>query len=375
MPAKRFYSLDVLRGIAALCVVFFHWRLLLPTSFVEAQQPLFGLFAVLYTKGGFAVDLFFSLSGFILYWLYSSRVSSGAMSGKQFFILRFSRLFPLHFTTLLVVAAGQLVFSGMAGSSFAFWYNDAFHFALNLLLANAWGLEMGYSFNAPSWSISVEVALYALFFLLCRRAPIRRDVLVFVSAVGLLALLALDHAIGRGVFSFFLGGCVYLTYVRIIQAPWAPRAVTVVSAVTAGLWTLTAVGLHRGWSLASLGPWSPLLFAAVVLFPLTILTLALIETRRGSLGKRIAIVGALSYAGYLWHFPLQLLTVIVVTILGVDRSIFYSPHILGLFIAVLAVVSYASTVVLEGPAQRYIRRRWLTGGLLQHAAAHARSLA
>jgi peptidoglycan/LPS O-acetylase OafA/YrhL len=361
----------VLRGIAALCVVFFHWELFFSTSRTEAQ-PLFGLFAILYSRGGLAVDLFFCLSGFILYWLYSSRVGSGAMSGKEFFILRFSRLYPLHFTTLLVVVAAQLIFSGMTGAYFVTRYNDAFHFGLNLFLANAWGLEIGYSFNAPSWSISVEVALYALFFLLCRRAPIRRDVLLFVSAAGLLALPALNLAIGRGVFSFFLGGCVYLTYLRIIQAPWAPRAATVISAATAGVWVLTAVGLHRGWSFPSLEPWGfAMVFAAGVLFPLTILTLALIETRRGSLGKRIAIVGALSYACYLWHFPLQLLAVIVVTIVGVDRSIFYSPHMLGLFFAVLVVLSYASTVVLERPAQRWIRRRWLTGGVLQEARAHA----
>jgi peptidoglycan/LPS O-acetylase OafA/YrhL len=358
MPPARFYSLDVLRGIAALCVVFFHWKQFFLSSHAEAL-PLYGLFAVLYSNGGLAVDLFFCLSGFILYWLYSSQVGNGEISGKQFFVLRFSRLYALHFTTLLVVAACQLIFSGMTGAYFVYAHNDALHFGLNLFLANAWGPEIGYSFNAPSWSISVEVALYALFFLLCRHAPIRRDVLLVVSAVGLLAPPPLNHAIGRGVFSFFIGGCVYLTYLRILQARWAPRAATVASAVTVGLWLLTAVGWHRGWSFALPGPWSfSLLFAAGMLFPCTILTLALAETQRGSVGKRIALVGDLSYATYLWHFPLQLLAVILVTMLGVDRDIFYSPYILGLFIAVLWAVSYASTVVLERPTKRWIRRHW-----------------
>src|SRR5207244_9707990 len=44
----------------------------------------------------------------------------------------------------------------------------------------------------------------------------------------------------------------------------------------------------------------------LLLFPLTILTLAVWEARRGRLGRRLAFVGQISYSSYLLHFPLQM---------------------------------------------------------------------
>jgi peptidoglycan/LPS O-acetylase OafA/YrhL len=120
----RFYSLDVLRGVAALCVVFWHWQHFfyvgaeLAPSFLASKQPLFGSLSLLYGYGWLAVDLFFSLSGFIFYWLYSIQVSSRAMRERDFLVLRFSRLYPLHLLTLLWVAILQFVFSRMTGSFF-----------------------------------------------------------------------------------------------------------------------------------------------------------------------------------------------------------------------------------------------------------------
>lgn len=109
---ERFYSLDVLRGLAALSVVFWHWQHFFFTgtnigTFDVARFPFYEWVSVLYTKGLLAVDLFFSLSGFIFYWLYSERVSEGQVSPGNFAFLRFSRHYPLHFATLLVVAVVQ----------------------------------------------------------------------------------------------------------------------------------------------------------------------------------------------------------------------------------------------------------------------------
>ena len=101
-------------------------------------------------------------------------------------------------------------------------------------------------------------------------------------------------------------------------------------------------------------------YSAAVLFPLTILTLALIETRRGTLGRRISFVGDISYSSYLLHFPLQLSIATIAISIGVERSIFYSPIVIAGFFAVLLAVSYASFRYFERPAQRYIRDHWLT---------------
>ena len=46
------------------------------------------------------------------------------------------------------------------------YINDLYHFFLQIFFISAWGFENGNSFNAPIWSVSVEIGIYILFFLL-----------------------------------------------------------------------------------------------------------------------------------------------------------------------------------------------------------------
>lgn len=94
----------------------------------------------------------------------------------------------------------------------------------------------------------------------------------------------------------------------------------------------------------------------IVLFPLTIVSLALVETWRGTLGRRVAFIGHLSYSSYLLHFPLQLAFVLAAGTLGVSRDVFYTRESFLLFVAVLIPLCFASYRWLELPAQRVLRR-------------------
>ena len=78
---KHLYSLDALRGLAALSVVFWHWKHFFfsgtqQIAFAPEAQPLYAIFRPLYTEGHRAVDLFFCLSGFIFFRLYSERIAA-----------------------------------------------------------------------------------------------------------------------------------------------------------------------------------------------------------------------------------------------------------------------------------------------------------
>lgn len=368
--SARFYSLDVLRGLAALSVVFWHWQHFFfvgahPASIFDiTRQPFFGLFTVFYRHGELAVDLFFSLSGFIFYWLYSESIARRETSLRDFFVLRFSRLYPLHLLALAVVAVGQFVFIGMSGESFVYPQNDLYHFVLNLFFASSWGLEKGYSFNAPVWSVSVEILLYALFFALSRRLPIRAGVLLSVVAVGIAVLVKQIYwPIGRGLVSFFLGGCVYLVYARIVERAWVSKTLAVLPVLVAALWGVMVLAVYENWDFAARLP-AVLAYlvtnsAVLVLFPATILVLALLETRRGTLGRRIAVLGDVSYSSYLLHFPLQLIIAIIASLAGLDRLVFYSRAMLLVFFALLLPLSYLSFCCFERPAQAYLRKRWL----------------
>ena len=108
-PIERFHGLDALRGVAAVGVVFWHWQHFFAGSaetYDPARAPLAGLLAVFYRHGWLAVDLFFCLSGFIFFRLYSGRVARGELAPARFALLRFSRLYPLQLLTLARPSCG-----------------------------------------------------------------------------------------------------------------------------------------------------------------------------------------------------------------------------------------------------------------------------
>jgi len=367
IPARprRFYSLDVLRGAAALTVVFWHWQhfflfggvVVPPTT----AQPLHGVFYLFYGAGWMAVDLFFSLSGFIFFWLYAEAIAGARISGREFFVLRFSRLYPLHLVTLLAVAAGQRVFLHLTRGYFIYPFHDAYHFALNVPLASAWGFERGPSFNAPIWSVSIEALLYILFFLLCRVTRPRLAISLALSAVGYTIVARHDVLIGRGVGSFFLGGAMFAIYDWCVSTGLVRALSFVLPPALVASWLYVARVPGRLLRLGAM-PWRSEHVEAfwpvpVLLFPLTIFTLVIVETRRGTLGRRLSPLGDISYSSYLLHFPLQLATALLVVLAGIDQRLFLSPVALGAFFAVLIPISLASYRWFEAPMQRWLRSR------------------
>src|SRR5258708_28703021 len=96
----RFEEIDVLRGIAALVVVVFHYS--------GHCVRYFGDFPFYFTYGRHGVDLFFIVSGFVIYFtLEKSR------NWRDFAFSRFSRLYPVYWGALtMVVAINVIVFDG-----------------------------------------------------------------------------------------------------------------------------------------------------------------------------------------------------------------------------------------------------------------------
>ncbi|HEY5463245.1 MAG TPA: acyltransferase [Hanamia sp.] len=78
MEKRRYLELDALRGIAAISVVFFHYT---------SGKGLSKIFSL----GVSAVDLFFLISGFVIF-MSINKISSG----KKFVINRISRLYPTY---------------------------------------------------------------------------------------------------------------------------------------------------------------------------------------------------------------------------------------------------------------------------------------
>ena len=384
---RHLYSLDATRGIAALAVVFWHWQHFFiygpdPAVFEPSRQPLYAIFKPLYNEGLLAVAMFFSLSGFVFFWLYAAKVQNRIVSARDFIALRFSRLYPLHFATLLAVAGGQHFMLAAYGSYFIYVENNWYHFLLQLVFMSSWGFERGRSFNGPIWSVSVEVFLYAFFFVICKINARRWWHMAAYAFLGL-ALMKLERTywIGSGLVSFFAGGMAFAIYDFLRLRNPGRITISTLVLLTVALWFAIPYFKHydfvhrvymgTSWdgNLSTRGkPLTGQVLAGIAqlcyqafLFPMTILTLALAETHRGTLGKRFAFLGHISYSSYLLHFPLQLAFMAVTLRLGMRASVFYSPALLILFFSILIPCSLVTYLCFERPAQA-----WLRGRLISH---------
>jgi peptidoglycan/LPS O-acetylase OafA/YrhL len=365
---KRLYLLDCLRGIAALSVVLFHWHhFYLPYNhegipYVGEQQPFFDQLSFIYLNGGGAVNLFFCLSGFVFFWLYEKQITDGTTSFIEFSLLRFSRLYPLHLTTLLLVAFGQSDYVRLTNTAFVFKFNDAYHFLLNLAFASAWGFDQVLSFNGPVWSVSIEVLLYGIFFVVCRQG-ITRVAMLFGLSFGVGGVVStFNLPLGNGLACFFIGGLAFRAYAVLVKNKFNDQALVVALILASMAWLLTILGIGDTPRFETKKyDFVPRLFPIYVLYPLTLIAAALAETR-WKCGKRFSFLGDISYSVYLIHFPLQLAVVILVIRMKLHPTMFYSPIFFVLFLTVLILLSFASHKYLEMPAQRWIRANFAERG-------------
>ncbi|MGD0143999.1 MAG: acyltransferase [Rhizomicrobium sp.] len=379
---KRLYSLDALRGIAALSVVIWHWQHFFAISgtwqagWRRESQPLFWLLKPLYEQGWIAVDLFFALSGFVFFWLYSEAIREHRMGPARFALLRFSRLYPLHFVTLVIVAVLQIVFFRTAGKFFIFDANDWQHFIPNLFLSQQWlPPTIDQSFNGPAWSVSIETLLYGIFFAFCwfgLKAPWWR------IAIPLAAIFLLDwnEFIARGLMGFFLGGLV-LQATEAIKARGDARTIAIsVAWFAIVVWGLVFASFYVGafgdvasWLAAhapfGISHWDAddiyqffLCGFVFVVSPVTIMALALDEQVLGGRYAGLSFLGDISYSTYMIHFPMQLALALVALRLGWTPKSFQSVTVLGAFYVVLIALGLASYRFFERPMQGLIRKAW-----------------
>jgi peptidoglycan/LPS O-acetylase OafA/YrhL len=372
--SERFYSVDALRTVAALAVVLAHW----PQHFFSfgrfAQPPTAAPFyrwlSVFYMYGPSAVTFFYCLSGFIFFWLYADAVHAGRMSFRRYSLLRASRLYPLHIVTLAALLPLTLIGHSLYASDFVYHNGDLFHFVLNMGFAQHWGFEKGLSWNGPSWSLSVEIALYFVFFWTCR--TLRPTALATLGVWAGAFMLAPLSDIGQGAAAFYTGGLTYFGYLAALRHRHAVRLVAALTLAVAASWPVLSQEhmISRGASLirdAAQGT-SGAVAANIVanfigdmkfLAPFAFLILAAVLIERATPAfrwRRLAGVGNLSFGVYLIHFPLQLLFVCAAAWFSSPDDVFArGPTFVGFFAALL-ITAAASYRWLERPALQVLRR-------------------
>jgi len=161
--SEYFAALDGFRGLLALCVAIYHtiW-------FSNINSMPF------FNNGAVIIDLFFALSGFLMFRLYEDRLGNKAQA-KAFMKRRLARLYPLHLFMLLIFVAFAVLRLvahkvGIATHDvgeilpFSAGAQDGWGSLLsNLTLTHAMGVHDSLTFNPPAWTISAEFFTYFVF--------------------------------------------------------------------------------------------------------------------------------------------------------------------------------------------------------------------
>ena len=167
-------------------------------------------------------------------------------------------------------------------------------------------------------------------------------------------------AISHGMIPFFAGGVAHSAFERILRRDRTAIALTLLAPLSVALWALavTGVSMSPWWMHLDWGWRIYQLCTGALLLPVTILCLAVLETRHGTIARHVAVLGDVSYSSYLLHFPLQLLCVLLLVTAGIAPSILLSRAFMVGFFAVLLLLSFASYRWFERPVQRRLRAAW-----------------
>lgn len=156
---REIAALTGLRGVAAFWVVALHVSL--PLNPIGPSESAFDRIG---HSGYLGVDLFFVLSGFVIADNYRQFFQSWDFSTYwRFLFVRFGRLYPVHFVTLLVTLAAVLLAAGIGRPPTTGGVDySPLAFAANILLVQAWGWPQ-LSWNPVAWTISAEWFAYLTF--------------------------------------------------------------------------------------------------------------------------------------------------------------------------------------------------------------------
>lgn len=355
---KIYVNLEILRFFAAFVIVVYHylhftWPL---NDYNPAEAPFGFLFGAIYDHGAIAVQFFWILSGFIFFSQYAQRIQDKQVPGRTFAALRFSRLWPLYFSTALFVYLLQPVYQHFAHvpAIFAKDTNPTLDLVLSVFMANQWNPERPMSLNGPSWSVSVEVLVYVFFFILARYLPNR---LFWPASLTLALLLPVVVTYGNSLVQciayFFAGGIVYWLTNRYshLKAGLARTALnTVIASAAVALSVLTTIRL-------GLFPCQIALTFITVIFTAA----AILPELTGRKARIATHLGNTTYSSYLIHYPFQLVILTVAAAAGTTLDI-HNPWLLISYIAGTYALAFLVYNKFELPAQTWLRRKLKVSG-------------
>ncbi|MGN7147552.1 acyltransferase family protein [Arthrobacter sp. SAFR-179] len=355
--AGRKHALDGLRTVAVAGVFFFH----------TATDSMPG--------GSIGVDVFFTLSGFVITLLImKERIATGRLHLGIFYAKRLARLWPALLALCAVILAVGFVFPASGWGGQAGFVLPAAAYVMNLAHFGMFGDSIAGETLGPTWTLAVEEQFYLVWPLLLlamlRFWKVRTTALVTAALAAIFVLnrflmvnagepldriyngpdtRADELLIGCALALLFTavrhGSRLHLTLAS--AARWgAPLAgITLVAALfllkepdTPGDW------FNVFWTFgpAALALLSAVLIGSLVLQPAGFLSRILSHPWLARPGRD------LSYGMYLWHLPVYLLLMPLIPAL---------PLRIALTAVLTVLLAYASFRFVERPLRRWANER------------------
>ncbi len=344
--SNRNQSLDVLRGIAILLVLGYH----------------FGYYSVWHKIGWCGVDLFFVLSGFLISGLlFREYINTGRIRFGRFLVRRAFKIWPPLYVFLLVMflvlnSVGQLPVRDLVRSA--------------LFVRNYYMLPDASWFLGHTWSLAVEEHFYVLlplllFAMIRWKLDFTWSLFLFAASAAVCLTLRIALKPVEAYATHFridgLFGGVALGYVYNFRPMWFKRLSTHVSLIC-GILLLAPVVIFderdramQTWGLTAL------------LCGFSLIVAWSVNRKPPAVVRPIALIGVFSYSVYLWQQPISTL-----------MSGLWRPSFLSYWSYVVVSFGFGAIMakLIEFPALR-VRERLeprLPGGLNSLWPAESKSI-
>lgn len=342
---KRIESLDGLRGIAVLMVMWFH----LPR---HSMPYLSNLAVTVFRPGYFAVDIFFVLSGFLITRILLAEAKNPYRL-RDFYVKRFFRIFPIYYLLIGILACYQLrediIYASLYLNNYAIYFS-----------------KMRASLH-HTWSLAIEEHFYLLWPWLVGRISADRLKVVSLVVVPSLALataaifcLILDAASSDAAafystptraFSLSLGAWLSTKEEdRTFQSTFTRgRLFSAIFILGCVMFLAKLLGSPTAWPILRLAIAGSLSTVVVALF----IRCNEDPWMKPFRSRWLCMIGAVSYGLYLYHQPIYH----YFELFDRQKSHLYQTMAIAMVLSVLAAV--VSFNLIEKPLGR-LRQRYLS---------------
>jgi peptidoglycan/LPS O-acetylase OafA/YrhL len=289
----RLYEIDLLRITAALAVVVYHYTFSGHARHLTAIA--FPALSVVTRYGYLGVDMFFTISGFVVL------LSAWGRRPHEFVISRIVRLYPAYWvavsiTTVVLITIGQRLFTVMP-----------LQYAANLSMLNA--VPHIANIDVVYWTLWTEIRFYLIVFVLSWIGITRKRVItllwIWVAATGIIEAQVVPASLGTQVdllvqsqwSHYFIAGMALCLICRS-GFSWQLGAILGVTYANA---VYQAVRFGHGVAVRYHQALHPAVIAAIITVIFVVMVLIALRVTRGLGRPWFAVAGALTYPLYLVH--------------------------------------------------------------------------